>query len=77
MHSKIPNIKNAIAILKRQLHCGMIVPKEFYKIKDQAEKKIFNALNQVHDSVHFNQHCQQTMETLYVGNLDNKSDTSY
>ena len=49
---------------------GYIVPKEPKKIRDEAQARLDDALDQVPDAVHFDRKGQRTTKTLYVGNLN-------
>jgi len=52
---------------------GYIVPKEPKKVRDEAQARLDDALDQVLDRVHFDREGQRTTKTLYVGNLDYNS----
>ena len=52
-----------------------ICPTESEKVRNEAQERFVDALNQVPDEVHFNLEGQRTTTTLYVGNLDYNSDS--
>jgi hypothetical protein len=54
-----------------------IVPTESKKVQDKADERIYDALDQVPDEVHFNPEGKRTTKTLYVGNLDYNTDSGH
>jgi hypothetical protein len=52
-----------------------IVPKAPKKARDEAQEVLTAALDQVPDTIHFDQRGKRTTATLYVGNLEFKAST--
>jgi hypothetical protein len=53
-----------------------IVPKAPKKDRDEAQKALAAALDQVPDTIHFDRRGKRTTATLYVGNLEFKASTN-
>ncbi len=52
-----------------------IVPKAPKKVRDEAQKALAAALDQVPATIHFDQQGKRTTAILYVGNLEFKAST--
>jgi hypothetical protein len=52
-----------------------IVPKAPKKVRNEAQEALTAALDQVPDTMHFDQRGKRTTTTLYVGNLEFKAST--